>query len=146
MRASLPVGSPAADQGGGAGAPGDGGGRQGWVEQEVEGSFVHKWLMKAEAEELPQMALTLAGEIDGGAGGGYEKAVMWSDFNESVKIKKLSDGKLYFVVRQQAETDDGIAESGARGLWDFAMQDYGEHAAAIVALPAAAAAAAHPAD
>lgn len=130
VRAPLPVGSPAAA---GAGAAGGGGG-QVWVEEEVQGSSVHKWLMKAEAAELPAMALTLAGELDGSAGGGYEKAVMWSDFNESVKIKKLSDGKLYFVVRQQAENDDGNAErAGVSGLWNFALQDYGEHAVAASA-------------
>ena len=97
-----------AQTGGGGGGAGGGG-----------GSRVHRVLMQGERVVLQPLAVTLAEQMDGSFGGGYEKAVMWNEFDG---IKKLTDGKYHFVRQARVGAEGEQAARGGAGLWDFAMQ------------------------
>jgi hypothetical protein len=56
---------------------------------------------------LPLQALTLARELDGSAGGGYDKAVLWNDFE---KITVRGQNKFYFVMREQGAASGHAAQ------------------------------------
>jgi hypothetical protein len=88
-------------------------------------------LAGAEDVGLTPLALELAAQLDGSAGGGQEAAVLWTDMKG---IQRMDDGKLYFVMRQglPAEGSDegaGPAQEAGGGLWDFAIAGYNLHAA-----------------
>ena len=75
--------------------------------------------MQGERVVLQPLAVTLAEQMDGSFGGGYEKAVMWNEFDG---IKKLTDGKYHFVRQARVGAEGEQAARGGAGLWDFAMQ------------------------
>ncbi len=112
--------------------PAAGGGQQNEPE-EVGRSTVSRMLARAGDAALTPLALQLAQQLDGSAGGGYEAAVLWNDMNG---VQRMGDGKLYFVMREQppAAHDQGHAQHDAGGgLWSFSMQGYGVHAEAGLA-------------
>jgi hypothetical protein len=104
-----------------------GGGVQGAAAGAGE-SRVQEMMRMTEEVSLGPVALALAMQIDGSAGGGFDRAVLWNEFDST--MRKLDDGKLYFVIK--ARGDGATAGDNSRtNLWDYAMQDYGMHAATV---------------